>query len=113
MDALLADLTHDPARKLRRIGVIATILVLIAGAVVGGYVLRSRTTTSSDVPAQRTIAVLGFKNLSGDKTVDWVSSAVSELLATELAKGDEVRVISPEDAQRLADLRPGCRGQRG
>ncbi|HEY5948663.1 MAG TPA: serine/threonine-protein kinase, partial [Kofleriaceae bacterium] len=100
MDALIADLTHDPARKLRRIGLVATLVVLIAGAVVGGYVLRSRTTTAGDVPAQRTIAVLGFKNLSGDKTVDWVSSAVSELLATELAKGDDVRVTPAEDAHR-------------
>jgi TolB-like protein len=100
MDALLADLTHDPARKLRRIGVAAMIIMLVAGAVVGGYVLRSRATSATDVPAQRTIAVLGFKNLSGDKAVDWVSSAVSELLASELAKGDDVRVTPAEDAQR-------------
>jgi TolB-like protein len=100
MDALLSDLTHDPARKLRRIGLIATLVVLIAGAVVGGYVLRSRTTTAGEVPAKWTIAVLGFKNLSGDKTADWMSSAVSELIATELAKGDDVRVTPAEDAQR-------------
>jgi TolB-like protein/tetratricopeptide (TPR) repeat protein len=100
MDALLADLTHDPARKLRRIGLVATILVLVAGAVVGGYVLRSRSAGQYEVPARRTIAVLGFKNLSGDKAADWMSSAVSELLATELAKGDDVHVTPAEDAQR-------------
>ena len=100
MDALLADLTHDPSRKLRRAGLVATIAILVAGAVVGGYVLRSRTTVSSEVPDQRTIAVLGFKNLSGDKRTEWMSSAVSELLATELAKADDVRVVSPADAQR-------------
>src|SRR5688500_8732551 len=92
MEALLADLTHDPARELRRIGVVATLVVLLAGAVVGGYALRSRTTAGAEIPAQRTIAVLGFKNLSGNKSVEWMSSAVSELLANELAKGDDVRV---------------------
>jgi tetratricopeptide (TPR) repeat protein/TolB-like protein len=100
MDVLLADLTHDPARKLRRIGVIATIVVLIAGAVAGGYALRSRATVAGEVPDQYTIAVLGFKNLSGDKAAEWMSSAVSELLASELAKGDDVRVTPAEDAQR-------------
>lgn len=100
MDALLADLTRDPSRKLRRFGIAATLVVLVAGAVVGGYVLRSRTASEIGVPGQRTIAVLGFKNLSGDKQVDWVSSAVSELLATELAKGDDVRVTPAEDAHR-------------
>jgi eukaryotic-like serine/threonine-protein kinase len=103
MDALLDDLTHDPSHKLRRIGLLALILVLVAGAVVGGYALRSRTAAVADVPAQRTIAVLGFKNLSGDSSVAWVSSAVSELLASELAKGDDVRVTPAEDAARARE----------
>ena len=100
MDALLADLTREPSRKLRRFGIAATFMLLVAGAVGGGYVLRSRTTNQASVPDQRTIAVLGFKNLSGDKQVAWVSSAISELLATELAKGDDVRVTPAEDAHR-------------
>ncbi len=100
MNALLADLTREPSRKLRRFGMIAAITLLVGGAVAGGYVLRERTSAGVEVPGQRTIAVLGFKNLSGDKAVDWVSSAVSELLATELAKGDDVRVTPAEDAHR-------------
>lgn len=100
MDALLVDLTHDPSRKLRRVGVAAGIVVVLAGAVVGGYALSARGAASAEVPGQRTIAVLGFKNLSGDQSVDWVSSAVSELLATELSKGDDVRVTPAEDAHR-------------
>ncbi|HEX5060940.1 MAG TPA: protein kinase, partial [Kofleriaceae bacterium] len=106
MDALLADLTFDPGRKLRRFGVIAAITMLVAGAVVGGYVLRSKT-ASYEVPPQRTIAVLGFKNLSGDKSVDWMSSAVSGLIANEIAT-DEMRVTPAEDVQRVrGELRLG------
>jgi tetratricopeptide (TPR) repeat protein/TolB-like protein len=100
MDALLAELTRGPSRKLRRFGLAATAVVLIAGAVGGGYVLRSRTDVAAEVPGQRTIAVLGFKNMSGDKSVEWISSAMSSLLATELAKGDDVLVTPAEDAQR-------------
>ncbi|HEY5928062.1 MAG TPA: serine/threonine-protein kinase [Kofleriaceae bacterium] len=100
MDALLADLTHDPSRKLRRIGIVAGLAVLIAGASIGGYVISSRTKTGAEVPAERTIAVIGFKNLSGDKQAEWVSSAMSGLLANELAKGDDVSVTPAEDAHR-------------
>ena len=100
MDALLADLAYDPARKLRRVGIAAAIVVLVAGAVGGTYALSARSSATGEVPGQRTIAVLGFKNLGGDKAAEWVSSAVSELLATELAKGDDVRMTPVEDARR-------------
>ncbi|HEU0032173.1 MAG TPA: protein kinase [Kofleriaceae bacterium] len=98
MDALLAELARQPARTLRRGLVIAGLAAVIAGAVVGGYALRSRT-GETEIAGRRTVAVMGFKNLSGDRTTEWVSSALSELLATELAS-DEVRVTPAEDAHR-------------
>ena len=81
------------------IALVASLGVLVAGAVVGGYALRSRSEVREVVPARRTVAVLGFRNLSGDKAIDWVSSAVSELLATQLG-GDDTRVTPAEDAHR-------------
>src|SRR5690606_19905953 len=36
MNALLADLTREPSRKLRRVGMIAAIALLVGGAVAGG-----------------------------------------------------------------------------
>ncbi|NVB79407.1 MAG: protein kinase [Kofleriaceae bacterium] len=104
MDALLADLAHDAWRNTRRYALVAGLGLLVAGAVVGGYTLRSRTDQRAVIPSRRTVAVLGFRNLSGDKTIDWVSGAMSELLATQLA-GDDVRVTPAEDASRArADL---------
>lgn len=43
------------------------------------------------------IAVLGLKNLSGDRSYDWLGSALAEMLTTELAAGSRVRVISREN----------------
>lgn len=54
---------------------------------------------------QRSVAVMGFRNLSGQEDVAWLSTALSEMLGTELAIGDRLRIISGEDVARMkADL---------
>jgi DNA-binding winged helix-turn-helix (wHTH) protein/tetratricopeptide (TPR) repeat protein len=51
--------------------------------------------------AQRsTVAVLGFRNLSGEKGADWLAPALAEMLTTEMAGGSKVRVISGENVLR-------------
>ena len=47
------------------------------------------------------VAVLGFKNLSGDPDVAWLSSALSEMLAAELALSPELRVAPGETVARM------------
>ena len=55
---------------------------------------------------RRSIAVLGFKNLSGRSDSAWLSTALAEMLASELAAGEKLRVISGEDVARMKiDLR--------
>ncbi len=52
------------------------------------------------VHARRSVAVLGFRNLSGRGDDQWLSTAFSEMLHTELAAGDQLRMISGEDVAR-------------
>ena len=47
------------------------------------------------------VAVLGFRNLSGDAASDWLATAMPELLANELAISDEVRVVPTQSVSRL------------
>ncbi|MBZ5657761.1 MAG: tetratricopeptide repeat protein [Acidobacteriia bacterium] len=47
------------------------------------------------------IAVLGFKNLSGRDDEAWISTALSEMLGAELASGQQLRVIAGEDVARM------------
>ncbi len=54
-----------------------------------------------NVKARRSIAVLGFRNLSGSSEQEWVSTALSEMLDTELASGNELRVVSGENVARM------------
>jgi hypothetical protein len=49
------------------------------------------------------IAVLGFKNLSTHQHDDWLSTAISQMLSTELASGDKARII-PEEIVARAKL---------
>jgi len=59
--------------------------------------------TAAAVPTLRkSVAVLGFHNLSGKVDDDWLATAFSEMLSTELAAGEKLRLVSGED---VADLR--------
>ncbi len=64
------------------------------------------------IKARRSVAVLGFKNLSGKPDEAWISTALAEMLSTELAAGEQVRTIPGENIARMkVDLCAGRRGQ--
>ncbi len=52
------------------------------------------------VPSRPSIAVLNFKNLSGQPDKIWLSAALLEMLTTELAAGEKLRTVSGEDVAR-------------
>ena len=53
------------------------------------------------IKARRSVAVLGFKNLSGKPDEAWISTALAEMLSTELAAGEQVRTIPGENIARM------------
>jgi tetratricopeptide (TPR) repeat protein/tRNA A-37 threonylcarbamoyl transferase component Bud32 len=93
-------------RRRRRVVIVATALALAALAAFFATRLRvsSRPTSTAARtarPARRAIAVLGFKNLAGRPEAAWVSTALSEMLTTELAAGETLRAIPSEDVARM------------
>jgi eukaryotic-like serine/threonine-protein kinase len=81
--------------------ILAGILVL---AVAGGILFwslagrqRRAGVSAGLIPTRRSIAILGFQNVSGDPRDAWLSTAFSEMLATELAVGGQLRMLSSED----------------
>lgn len=93
-------------------------LGFLLAAVTGWLVfsLREHKPASSPPPAEEekdgasrpvgfrpTVAVLGFRNLSGDPRRNWLSTALSEMLTTELAAGSKVRMVSGEEIARVKD----------
>jgi tetratricopeptide (TPR) repeat protein/tRNA A-37 threonylcarbamoyl transferase component Bud32 len=56
---------------------------------------------TSSVQVRPSVAVLGFRNLSGRPEAAWLSTALSEMLSTDLAAGEALRVLSGESVSRL------------
>ncbi|HEV2424527.1 MAG TPA: winged helix-turn-helix domain-containing protein [Terriglobia bacterium] len=56
--------------------------------------------SSAEVTVRPAVAVLGFKNLAGKPESNWLSTALSEMLTTELAAGGELRTVPGEDVAR-------------
>ncbi len=85
----------------------AALLVLLAA----GWVLRGRLfSSSSSQPASPTsavsLAVLPFRNASGDQALDWLGSSVAETLSTDVGQSSHLRVVSSERvSQIIGDLR--------
>src|SRR4051794_27187077 len=76
--------------------------LLLATAVAGVYVLyhplrqeipAGGRASGAAVNVRPTLAVLGFRNLSGDKSQDWLATALAEMLTTELSAGSRVRLV--------------------
>ena len=65
---------------------------------------RSTTAAPSGAPVlktRRSVAILGFHNLSGDRREEWLSTALSEMLSTELAAGEHLRIVPSEEVARV------------
>ena len=55
---------------------------------------------------RKSVAVLGFKNLSGRNEDAWLGTALSEMFSTELAAGEKLRLISGEEIANLRTTSP-------
>jgi tetratricopeptide (TPR) repeat protein/tRNA A-37 threonylcarbamoyl transferase component Bud32 len=63
---------------------------------------------SAEVTPRRSVAVLGFKDLSGSPDTAWLSPALAEMLSTELGAGGALRIVAGEDVARVrVELRLG------
>jgi DNA-binding winged helix-turn-helix (wHTH) protein/tetratricopeptide (TPR) repeat protein len=90
---------------------VSTLAILVLILIVLAWYLRSdfsKSQIATPKPAPTTvsilrtsIAVLGFHNLSGKADDGWLATALSEMLSTELAAGEKLRLVSGEDVANL------------
>jgi predicted negative regulator of RcsB-dependent stress response len=96
MDALLADLTRPPKRRLRTVLIAATVLVLVGGAVVGGYALR----THDEELARPPLGAFDPKTLTNERSVEWFTAAVErDQLDDAVEKYDLAGALARQNAQ--------------
>jgi tetratricopeptide (TPR) repeat protein len=89
----------------------STVVILIAVAAVSlvafwdlqrSHAVRTaRAVPGAQLSARPTVAILGFKNLSGRDDTAWVGTALAEMLTTELAAGGQARLIPGETIARV------------
>jgi eukaryotic-like serine/threonine-protein kinase len=89
----------------------AAVLLLVLFVAYAGYryshgdqsVPKAQVQPSLVIPSglvRRSVAVMGFTNVSGNVRDAWLSTAFAEMLATELAAGDQLRTVAAEDVTR-------------
>ena len=67
------------------------------------YILRVfyRIGVRSSLNVRPSVAVLGFQNLSNQPSAEWLSTALTEMLSTELAAGGRLRTVPGELVSRV------------
>lgn len=68
--------------------------------------LKSSSAQPAPVPVRKSVAVLGFHNTSGRTQDDWLATALSEMLSTELTSGEKLRLIPGEEVANLRTTAP-------
>jgi serine/threonine protein kinase/tetratricopeptide (TPR) repeat protein len=84
----------------------ASYLTVLLAIAVSGYFFSHRGKPSvsfenAPFKPRRSVAVLGFKNLAGNPDLAWLSTALSEMLTTELAEGEQLRTVPGENVARM------------
>lgn len=91
--------------------VITGILTVLVLAIVG-YVFREPLFSGKKASAPAvSLAILPFRNASGDPSFDWLGPSLADMLSTDVGQSSHLRTISPDRLhQVLSDLRitPGA-----
>ena len=87
-------------RRILWMAVVGTLILTGAMVTFSGHLRDSAESFSREMKnstARRAVAVLDFRNSSGRANDAWLSTALSEMLSTELAAGDRLRLVPGED----------------
>jgi len=87
------------------IGGLAAVLVLaITGFLLRGELFGPSTKTAT-APAV-SLAILPFRNASGDQTLDWLGPSLADMLSTDVGQSARLRTVSPTSLHQIfSDLR--------
>jgi DNA-binding winged helix-turn-helix (wHTH) protein/tetratricopeptide (TPR) repeat protein/TolB-like protein len=92
--------SSKPANRLRRwLAGVAILAVIALGIPVVSYWL-SRKSSMIATKTAKVVAVTNLRNLSADRTQDWIGTGVAETLRSELAMGTNVEAISGDSMAR-------------
>jgi eukaryotic-like serine/threonine-protein kinase len=85
--------------------VVAVIALAVSGYVWRDKLLRPSADRTTAAPAV-SLAILPFRNASGDPGLDWLGSSLAEMLSTDVGQSSRLRAVSPNRLHQIfTDLR--------
>jgi tetratricopeptide (TPR) repeat protein/tRNA A-37 threonylcarbamoyl transferase component Bud32 len=100
---------HTRTRRVKWSAAAAIVVLLaLAGAAVPmrNRLPWMRTKSSAAVGQPVTLAILPFRNASGDQTLDWLGASLVEMLGTDIGQSAQLHIVSSSRLQEiLRDLR--------
>jgi tetratricopeptide (TPR) repeat protein len=88
-------------RRRRIVLALVAVLALGGGVAAAWFAQGLLGGTSRSARARPTVAVLGFKNLSGKPDQAWLSTALAETLSAELGGSGSLRILPAESVARM------------
>jgi TolB-like protein len=91
-----------PGRKIKPgLFWLAAAILLVVAVALGAFVMNNASRGTGENRARRSVAVLGFRNSTGQADAAWLSTALAEMLTTEMAAGEKLRAIPGETVARM------------
>jgi DNA-binding winged helix-turn-helix (wHTH) protein/tetratricopeptide (TPR) repeat protein len=100
MGAMVAEVEPRPPAaprrtRARRVRLFTTAAMVVVAGAVGWFMMR-HPTLDAPVPGDRSVALIGFNNLSQNDKDGWLAPALIEMLGSELGAADHIRVLPYE-----------------
>jgi tetratricopeptide (TPR) repeat protein/predicted Ser/Thr protein kinase len=84
----------------------AVVLLAALGIVFRGKIFSGSAAKRAPSVEQASLAILPFRNASGDTSLDWLGPSLADMLSTDVGQSAHLRTISPDRLhQVLSDLR--------
>ena len=88
------------------IGIAAVVLFSVIGIVYRSGIFSGFGKKSGESVEQASLAILPFRNASGDASLDWLGPSLADMLTTDVGQSAHLRTIPPDRLhQVLSDLR--------
>ncbi len=86
-------------------GGLVAIVLLVTGFLMRGKLFGPSAAKAPSGPVV-SLAILPFRNASGDPSLDWLGSSVAEMLSTDVGQSSQLRTVSPGRLHQIfTDLR--------
>ncbi len=88
-------------------GIVTVLLLAITGYMLRDRLFRSTpSATSAPAAPAVSLAILPFRNASGDQTLDWLGPSLADMLSTDVGQSAQLRTVSPSRLHQIfTDLR--------